>query len=152
MSVALVEAAEEAAAAAGPAEKKAKTENDDAKKTIKEGVSPIPLAKAVKNEAELAGMLEAHLRDDIAMASFWCWLDEQAAQGKEWDEYEIGEWVSNFAPSNRGLARVAATIAGEGPHRRHHPLPRQRGERTKVGQNSLLLCDAAASTTAAPPT
>ena len=65
VSVALAEAAEEAAAAAGPADKRAKTDAGEDKKPVKEGVSPIPLAKSVKNEAELAGMLEAHLRDGV---------------------------------------------------------------------------------------
>ena len=104
VSVALAEAAEEAAAAAGPADKRAKTDAGEDKKPVKEGVSPIPLAKSVKNEAELAGMLEAHLRDGVAMASFWCWLDEQAAAGKKWDEYEIGEWVSKFRAEQPGFS------------------------------------------------
>ncbi len=142
VSVALVEAAEEAAAAAGPAEKKAKTENDDARKTIEEGVSPIPLAKAVKNEAELAGMLEAHLRDGVAMASFWCWLDEQAARGKEWDEYEIGEWVSKFRAEQPGFSEESfATIAGEGPHGAIIHYRASAESARKVGPDSLLLCD-----------
>ena len=36
--------------------------------------SPVALAKAVKNEAELAGMHEAHLRDGAARAHFFAWL------------------------------------------------------------------------------
>lgn len=142
VSVALAEAAEEAAAAAGPADKRAKTDAGEDKKPVKEGVSPIPLAKSVKNEAELAGMLEAHLRDGVAMASFWCWLDEQAAAGKKWDEYEIGEWVSKFRAEQPGFSEESfATIAGEGPHGAIiHYRASKEGARD-VGPESLILCD-----------
>ena len=94
VSMALVAAAEGAAgappaeggeAASPPAKKRKAAKHAAAASaaasaaTVKEGVSPIPLAKAIKNEVELAGMVEAHLRDGVAMASFWCWLDQQAA-------------------------------------------------------------------------
>jgi Xaa-Pro aminopeptidase len=100
------------------------------------------LAKSVKNEAELAGMLEAHLRDGVAMASFWCWLDEQAAAGKKWDEYEIGEWVSKFRAEQPGFSEESfATIAGEGPHGAIiHYRASKEGARD-VGPESLILCD-----------
>lgn len=38
---------------------------------------PVVLARAVKNEAEIAGSRAAHLQDGAAMVSFLCWLDEQ---------------------------------------------------------------------------
>jgi Xaa-Pro aminopeptidase len=37
--------------------------------------SPLVAAKAVKNAAELAGMVEAHLRDAVALCGFLCWLE-----------------------------------------------------------------------------
>lgn len=37
------------------------------------------LRKAVKNETELAGMREAHLRDAVAIVEFLTWLDEKVA-------------------------------------------------------------------------
>lgn len=37
--------------------------------------SPVVSAKAVKNQAELEGMREAHLRDAVALADFLCWLE-----------------------------------------------------------------------------
>ncbi len=45
--------------------------------------SPVSLAKAVKNEAELAGMREAHLRDAEAICDFLAWLEKEvrAASG-----------------------------------------------------------------------
>ena len=51
-----------------------------AKATFVEKSSPITGAKAVKNGAELAGMVEAHLRDSVALAATWHWLEQQVLQ------------------------------------------------------------------------
>ncbi len=40
--------------------------------------SPVAAAKALKNAAELAGMREAHLRDAVALAETFSWLEQQA--------------------------------------------------------------------------
>ncbi len=40
-----------------------------------EARSPVTVRKAIKNEAELAGMREAHLRDSVAIVEFLSWLD-----------------------------------------------------------------------------
>ena len=169
VSMSLVAAAEEAAAAvagagnstvdrehdeerAGKSAKKSEgsTAPTSAKKKasssssspVKEGVSPIPLAKAIKNQAELDGMMEAHLRDGVAMASFWCWLDEQAMMGKEHDEYEIGEVVCGFRAKQAGFIEESfATIAGEGPHGAIIHYRASKESARMVGSNSLLLCD-----------
>ena len=147
VSVALVTAAEESVAAerAPKAAKKGAEEDVAAagkSSPVKEGVSPIPLAKAVKNEAELAGMMEAHLRDGVAMASFWCWLEKQAAEGKEHDEYEIGEVVSSFRARQPGFSEESfATIAGEGPNGAIIHYRATKESARVVGSDSLLLCD-----------
>ena len=39
--------------------------------------SPISSAKAIKNETELNGMREAHLRDSVALATTWHWIETQ---------------------------------------------------------------------------
>ena len=165
VSASLVSAAEEAAGggdddddagdAAKPRASKSAKKSKDAtagggaaaatkKKTgpVKEGVSPVPLAKAIKNQAELDGMMEAHLRDGVAMASFWCWLDEQAAAGKTHDEYAIGEKVSEFRAKQAGFNEESfATIAGEGPHGAIIHYRASKESARVVGSDSLILCD-----------
>lgn len=39
--------------------------------------SPVVAAKAIKNAAELAGMVEAHLRDAVAICDFIAWLEDE---------------------------------------------------------------------------
>lgn len=39
--------------------------------------SCITAIKAVKNDAEMAGMIEAHLRDGAAVSEFLCFLERE---------------------------------------------------------------------------
>jgi Xaa-Pro aminopeptidase len=48
---------------------------------VLEAQTPLQLAKAVKNASELAGMVEAHLRDAAAMAQFFVWIEAELAAG-----------------------------------------------------------------------
>ena len=43
--------------------------------------SPVTLAKAVKNTAEIRGSKEAHRRDGAAMVKFLCWLQRAVPEG-----------------------------------------------------------------------
>lgn len=42
-----------------------------------ERASPVTAAKALKNEAELAGMREAHLRDSVALVQTLMWVEQE---------------------------------------------------------------------------
>ena len=87
-------------------------------------------------------MVEAHLRDGVAMASFWCWLDKQASEGKTHSEFEIGEVVSAFRAKQPGFSEESfATIAGEGPHGAIIHYRATKESARVVGSDSLLLCD-----------
>ncbi len=43
---------------------------------------PVLGPKSRKNEAELAGMREAHMLDGVALAKFLCWFDAEAPKGE----------------------------------------------------------------------
>jgi len=76
------------------------------------------------------------------MASFWCWLDQQAAAGIPHDEFAIGVKVSDLRRAQGGFIEESfSTIAGEGPHGAIiHYRATQATART-VGSDSILLCD-----------
>lgn len=44
---------------------------------VEEARSPIGDAKAVKNETELKGMRECHIRDGAALIEYFAWLEDQ---------------------------------------------------------------------------
>ena len=79
---------------------------NDSNQQIKLGVSPIPMAKAIKNEAELEGMREAHLMDGAAMSELWWWLEKQAREGnKDLNEFNVGEKVSSLRAEQKRVRR-----------------------------------------------
>lgn len=84
-----------------------------------EGETPITYWRAIKNEVEIQGFKEAHLRDGVAMVRFLRRLDEWASDGQAAPLTEIGVDKMLTAlraqqPGFRGLS--FETIAGYGPH------------------------------------
>ncbi|KAL6964795.1 Aminopeptidase P2 [Sarracenia purpurea var. burkii] len=65
--------------------------------------SPISLAKAVKNQAELDGMRNSHLRDAAAIAQFWVWLEEEIQKGKVLTEVEVADKLLEYRSKQAGF-------------------------------------------------
>ncbi|MFZ0846219.1 MAG: aminopeptidase P family protein [Pseudolabrys sp.] len=108
------------------------------------GADPITLMKAVKNEAEIAGMKAAHLRDGVAMARFLAWLDGQAPSGKL---TEIGavEALEDFRRDTGALKDISfPTIAGSGPNGAIVHYRVTTGSNRTIGRNELFLVDSGA--------
>ena len=78
--------------------------------------SPIPLAKSIRNETEIAGIHQAMIRDGVAMTRFLHWLEGAVAQGNETelsipDKLQACRAMGNFDKGQR-----VGTLAGHGPH------------------------------------
>ncbi|CAA0815562.1 Metallopeptidase M24 family protein [Striga hermonthica] len=77
--------------------------------------SPISLAKAVKNEAELQGMCDSHLRDAAALAQFWVWLEEEISRGVILTEVDVADKLLEFRSRQDGFLDTSFdTISGSG--------------------------------------
>lgn len=82
---------------------------------IVDAQNPVTSMKAVKNEAELAGMREAHIVDGVAMANFMAWLEKEISSGRSVSEVEIDEVLTAFRAEQRGFVECSfPTIAGVG--------------------------------------
>lgn len=87
-----------------------------AKKNVIEADDPIQADKACKNDVELEGTKNAHIRDAVAVCRFLYWLDRNAPSGKitEIDAvnelYDLRKEVSLFQGNS------FATISGAGPN------------------------------------
>ena len=81
---------------------------------------PVALPRAIKNEAELSGAREAHLRDGVAMVRFLAWLDRQQAGSV--DEIAAAKQLEALrretaTAMNSELKEISFdTISGAGPH------------------------------------
>lgn len=94
---------------------------------ILEKSSPIQLLKAVKNETEINGMKNAHIRDAVALVSFLSWLDYAVTKGIDTrtgkaltiplTEYTVGEVLDNMRSQIPDYVSLSfETIAGFGPN------------------------------------
>ncbi|MCF6303030.1 MAG: aminopeptidase P family protein, partial [Devosiaceae bacterium] len=90
------------------------TKNTSAK--LIEKPDPVLLAKAIKNDAELAGMREAHKLDAIAMIKFLHWFDQHAPTGML-SEIDIATALESFRREEKTLVDISFdTISGSGPN------------------------------------
>ncbi|MEE9388993.1 MAG: aminopeptidase P family protein [Paracoccaceae bacterium] len=77
---------------------------------------PCILPKARKNATEIAGTVEAHLRDGAAMVEFLCWLDS-AKQKPGLTEIDIVKKLEGIRRATNLLLDISfETICGSGPN------------------------------------
>ncbi|XRB25621.1 aminopeptidase P2 [Pseudoscourfieldia marina] len=110
--------------------------------------SPIIALKALKNDAELSGMQEAHLRDGAALARFFSWLEREVVKNgrTDIDETTIDEvLISEFRGKQEGFLEPSfPTIAGCNAHGAiiHYRATEQTA--LPVTRNDMLLLDSGA--------
>ena len=47
--------------------------------------SPVSLTKAIKNEVEIQGFINCHIKDAAALCSYFAWLEKEVPKGeKKW--------------------------------------------------------------------
>ena len=49
--------------------------------------SPVSLTKAIKNEVEIQGFINCHIKDAAALCSYFAWLEKEVPKGKK-------KWIS----------------------------------------------------------
>lgn len=104
------------------------------------GMDPVSLLKASKNEVELEGSRNAHLRDGAAMAQFLCWLDEEAPKGRltEIDAAKALEHFRHETGELRGLSFPSISAAGPNSALPHYRVSERSNRRLAKG---LYLID-----------
>lgn len=104
--------------------------------------SPPMLAKSIKNEAELHGMREAHLRDAAALCGAFAWLEDAVAAGEAVDEYTLGERFRAFRAEQDGfLDESFPIIVGEGRNGAIIHYRAQPDACAAVRASSMILID-----------
>ncbi|HLV84296.1 MAG TPA: aminopeptidase P family protein [Devosia sp.] len=109
-----------------------------------EKADPVLLPKARKNEAELAGMREAHTLDGVALAKFLAWFDANAPQG-ELTEIGIVTALEAFRRQEESCVDASFdTISGAGPNGAivHYRVTTKTDRTLKPGE--LMLLDSGA--------
>ncbi|KAL5198244.1 hypothetical protein ABZP36_001756 [Zizania latifolia] len=107
--------------------------------------SPVTLAKAVKNDAEIEGMKSSHLRDAAALAEFWCWLEGEIDKSVSLTEVQVAEKLLEFRQKQDGFIDTSFdTISGYGANGaiiHYRPTPQSC---SFVKSDNLFLLDSGA--------
>ncbi|CAA6659117.1 unnamed protein product [Spirodela intermedia] len=75
-----------------------------------------PSGFSVKNDAELEGMRNSHLRDAAALAEFWAWLEEEVHKTPV-TEVEVADKLLEFRSKQSGFLDTSFdTISAYGPN------------------------------------
>ncbi len=80
----------------------------------KRAASPVALMQARKNDAELAGMREAHEIDGAVMVEFLAWLDTQLPGFL--DEYQAADTIDGMRRAKGAASLAFSTISASGPN------------------------------------
>ena len=92
------------------------------------GTSPVILEKAVKTTSEIESMRQTYIDDGVAMECFLHWLETEVATGREVDEWEASERLTQFRaqiPGYRGNSFENISAYGPGAALPHYSTPRE---------------------------
>ncbi|PIN10226.1 Xaa-Pro aminopeptidase [Handroanthus impetiginosus] len=110
--------------------------------------SPLSLPKAMKNEAELEGMRNSHLRDAAALAQFWAWLEEEISNGVILTEVDVAEKLLQFRSKQDGFIGTSFdTISASGANGAIIHYKPEPGSCGIVDAEKLFLLDSGAQYT-----
>ncbi|XP_059050316.1 xaa-Pro aminopeptidase ApepP-like [Achroia grisella] len=112
------------------------------KVNIRSTLSPVALIKCVKNDVELKGIRNAHIKDAIALIRGLRWVEEQVAAGTNVSEIDVSDKLEELRRSEVDSHGPSfSTIAGAGENGAiiHYRPPRE-GSRV-IGPDDMLLVD-----------
>ncbi|XP_064108547.1 uncharacterized protein LOC135216931 isoform X1 [Macrobrachium nipponense] len=80
-------------------------------------VSPVLLMKARKNPVEINGMINAHVKDAVAVCEFLSILENEIQEGKEWDELKAQDALEDLRMQQEDFMGLSfQTISAFGPN------------------------------------
>ncbi|KAG0329275.1 hypothetical protein BGZ99_002824 [Dissophora globulifera] len=115
------------------------------KENVVEARSPVTDAKAVKNETELEGMRQCHLRDAVAVVNYFAWLENQLNKGTRLDEVDAADRLQQFRSEQKGYVGPSFdTISSTGPNGAIIHYSPQKATASIIDPKQVYLCDSGA--------
>jgi len=104
--------------------------------------SPITDLKAIKNETELEGFRQCHIRDGAALARYFSWLEEQLNQGVEVSESQGSDQVAKFRSELDMFQGLSfETISSAGPNGAIIHYSPDPNDCDIIQKDQIYLCD-----------
>ncbi|KAG0017896.1 hypothetical protein BGZ80_007802 [Entomortierella chlamydospora] len=112
------------------------------KENIVEARSPVTDAKAIKNNTELEGMRQCHLRDAAAVINYFAWLEDQLSTGSRLDEADGAEQLQKFRAEQKGFVGLSFdTISSTGPNGAIIHYKPEKPTASIIDPKLVYLCD-----------
>ena len=106
------------------------------------GTDPVLLPKAQKNDAELEGMRQCHIRDGSAVSRYLHWIETEVAASRFHDEGFLSDRLEQFRRDLPDLVDLSfATISAAGSNAAMAHYSHTNGVPAKLSANSLYLVD-----------
>ncbi|KAI9308768.1 peptidase M24, structural domain-containing protein [Cunninghamella echinulata] len=107
-----------------------------------EGRPFITDAKAIKNEVELKGMRECHIRDGAALVQYFAWLEKQLKAGVVLDEVDGADRLEQFRAAQPHFVGLSFdTISSTGSNGAIIHYKPEKGECKVIDPKLIYLCD-----------
>ncbi|KAK4217331.1 putative Xaa-Pro aminopeptidase P [Rhypophila decipiens] len=115
-------------------------------KFVEEVRTPVGDAKALKNDTELDGMRNCHIRDGVALIQFFAWLEDQLnVQKTVLDEVQAADKLEEFRKKQSDFVGLSFdTISSTGPNAAVIHYKPEPGNCGIVDPNAIYLCDSGA--------
>lgn len=86
------------------------------KNTLKDGMNPSAVMKAIKNETEMNNIRKAHIKDGVAVTKYMYWLKKHVAE-ENLDEITAAEYLEGLRKEQEGYLEPSfETISAYGPN------------------------------------
>lgn len=104
-------------------------------------LTPIALKKAIKNDVEITGMRNAHIRDAIALCEYFAWLEREVPKGCVTEVSGAHQLELYRRELDDYVSLSFATISSSGPNGAViHYCPTAETDRS-LNTEELYLCD-----------
>lgn len=108
--------------------------------------SPISDSKAIKNEAELRGMRECHVRDGAALTEYFAWLENELInKGSTLDEVDGADKLEEIRSKHKHFVGLSFdTISSTGANAAVIHYKPEKGSCSIIDPKAIYLCDSGA--------
>lgn len=115
-------------------------------KNVEEIRSPIGDSKAIKNDIELDGMRQCHIRDGAALTEYFAWLEHELVEKKAaLDEVQAADKLEQIRSRGQHFVGLSFnTISSTGPNAAVIHYSPERGNCATIDPQAIYLCDSGA--------
>lgn len=108
-------------------------------------ITPINVMKAIKNDVEVQGMKNCHVRDGVALVQYFAWLENEVLNKRSVTEISGADKLEEFRSKNEHFMGLSFdTINGSGPNGSIIHYKAKNETNREITDREMYLCDSGA--------